>query len=229
MTAENDNQPTKWYKHTLFLILLNIIGGVIGIIAFMSMIFGGGYTLENQTTYVSIATLIGMINGGVFGYTIWVTTDNFPQSRVVLISGIWAIALGGVFITSEYFIFSSLILLPLAFLITLERIRSLSITSTLIEVLLVTVSSGVIVAPLSYLVDDIIVLELALVISLFAYSVTLPRFLQTETKRRYERAQRQQLQNDLSAGLLPEGEYTVGDDGELIPVDDAPNSHTAQS
>ena len=71
------------------------------------------------------------------------------------------------------------------------------------------------------------------VFGVLIYSISLPYFLKMANDDiRHENAeieQRAQLQDDLSAGLLPEENYTVGDDGELIPVDDAQNSHKAQS
>jgi hypothetical protein len=65
------------------------------------------------------------------------------------------------------------------------------------------------------------------------YSITLIYLLKRENERsrrnNAERTQRQQLRNDLSAGLLPEGNYVVGDDGELVEAEDTQNDYKAQS
>ena len=101
MTSSDGNQSTPWYKHTLFLVVLNIIGGVISYLGadlmFHSLLLTGGNSYlgtEGFSNIVIVTTLIGTIIGGTLGYSLWATTDNFPQSRAVLLSGLWAGTLG---------------------------------------------------------------------------------------------------------------------------------------
>ena len=221
------HQSTPWYKHILFLILLNIISLLT---IYFLLVFVLKLTLDNTFTFYPLVTSIGAIYGGVLGYTLWATTDNFPVSRALAISTLWAVTLVSIAFMGIFLLCISVGLLAFAFLVTLGLLEKWDQGWSIFKATFSSIFIIAIVA--SYISLD--VLDITPVsLAILTYSTTLVYLLKRQNESlRHEnakRAQRQQRQDDLSAGLLPEGEYTVGDDGELIPVDEAHNNHKAQS
>ena len=237
MIEESDNQPTHWSEHILFLILLNIVGGIMSFLL-MSLPSAGIFdtTSIGTSELIISSTLLGIMDGGILGYTLWASTDDFPQSRAVIITGIWGALLGGMFFTGDYIIFTGCGFPVLAYILTFIALKPGSQVASIVGATFFSIVSWFVsvwiigkIVPDSNDIGGIA----TLLISLITYSTLLPYFLKSDNNRHRtqnaEREQRQQLRNTLSAGLLPEENYTVGDDGELIPVDNAQNSHKAQS
>jgi len=204
----------RWYQRTRFLIFLNVIG-----FAFACSTLPFAYLLNNGTLFLISIPLAAGANGGILGFTLWASSTRFPQFRALLISILWGVT--PCIIALHPF---ALCCFPfLAFILTMVLIKSWSQARNLLEAVLVTISSMVLLGSIStLLVNDNIALGIVLVAGVLIYSVTLPRFLKRE--------QQQQIQqHKLSPNYLPDGKYIIGDDGELIPVDDAQNSHKAQS
>ena len=134
MTTESDNQPTKWYKHTLFLILINIFGGIIDLLLAKAII---------SSRYILFGIILGIIYGGILSYTLWATTDNFSKSRAILISGLWGGLLGSIFLkdTLEYIILTGIGFPFLAYGLTFIILNSWSQVTSILSATMLGIAS----------------------------------------------------------------------------------------
>ena len=235
MTAESNRQSAKWYKHTLFLILLNTVSGILfwmGTLMLSSVWWYPLYLSEGKPHFtingqiVSLgAGLLGLLIGGTLGYTVWAKFDSFTQARAVLLAGIWAVAFGCAFFSASFSLYGLFIFSIIAIFATYRVVGAqLHLALTLSAPL----TLGTMLLSLK-LLDELLSGQetkvdrppIWLIGGIFGVFFTY--FIQRANNAEQRRQQAQQRRDMLAQGLLLADNYVVGDDGELIEAEGGEN------
>ena len=232
MTVEKKNQSTPWYKHTLFLILINAIAWVALLwgVEELSSVWIVNYNVWdysdrevlftiNRQIIILTASLLGLLMGSALAYTIWAKDNNFSQSRALVLAGTWASTFGAIFFDPTFSQIGIALLPALAligtFLIISKHLRNaftvsgLSTLFTMIFLYLLFYDPAI-GSNLIWMMGGI-------------FGVFFTYFIQRANDAEQRRQQAKQRRDTLAQGLLLADNYIVGDDGELIEAEGGEN------
>ena len=221
---EPQDMPQRpWYKKLWFLALINGFGSILGFWYLSLIVVNNPLSVLNPTPIGSpimivSGGIIGLINATIFAYTVWHDDIKPPHDLIAFISVIWSLAFALMSVICVGFMFAFLgIAMILGALGTWTRIGGwlLGIIVGSINIFTASLLISVILSVLGIDLNELTMFVIVAFSWGSIYGLTFADVIQRDNRRNRRAIQ-------FAQGYSPDfsNNLTVGDDGELVEIDE---------
>lgn len=219
-----ENNRTPFYKRIWFLGILNALSVFLVVYGNLIMVWLIGLPL----LFAIGSGVIGAIFGGILGYTVWASANDFPARNIFLLSLIWSIFFGFIALEISSLFLYSWVLSIVPCLLFISLIIVLGLTLLLLTGrwgdLFIAGFIGIFGTIFIGLIFQILRLDINFLtfppISGGIFGVVLAGLIKHDTNNHAEAddSSADDYYYEYEHGYMPEGEFVIGDDGELVAV-----------
>lgn len=222
MIEIHPERPTPWHKQVWFLSILNALS--------VFLVVCGHIYLSDAVpdSYFVIGSAVsGAIFGGILGYSVWASDPYFPKNNIFILSLLWGVVLGFITLSVSGVDNSGAMLLTLpivacpslgglipALLVLLETGRKMG---NLFMASLAGIFGAIVIGSVSQSIGININFIILSTLGGGIYGMAFAGLIRRDNiHQMYDDAYEYHLEYE--RGYMPEGEFVIGDDGELVEV-----------